>query len=69
MTLAMLLQRYDLQGAPGYELAVAEPGFFMPAGFTLTVAPRDPATTTALAGEELAEAARAAGCPHHTAQG
>ncbi|MGW4381403.1 cytochrome P450 [Kitasatospora sp. NPDC004531] len=68
LTLAMLLQRFAVEGDDAYELAVAEPGFFMPGGFTLKVAPRDPATTTALSGDALVEAAKAAGCPHHAGQ-
>ncbi|MBP2703215.1 cytochrome P450 [Microbispora sp. RL4-1S] len=64
LALGMLLQRFDLEADPGYELTVGEPGFFMPAGFTLTARPR---TSTAEGAAPAAEAA-AAQCPYHALQ-
>ncbi|MCD0447752.1 cytochrome P450 [Actinocorallia sp. API 0066] len=37
LALALILRRYRIQGAPGYELAIREAGFFMPDGFTLAL--------------------------------
>lgn len=64
LALAMLLQRFDLAGDDSYSLTVGEPGFFMPAGFTLTATRREPVTAT---GDDtpLADYAAANGCPHH----
>lgn len=42
VALATLLHRYRIEKEPGYELQVAEGGFFMPAGFRLRLARRTP---------------------------
>jgi cytochrome P450 len=42
LSLCTLLRRYELHDV-GYELTVGEGGFFMPAGFTLGLSPRDKA--------------------------
>ncbi|MEW9532601.1 cytochrome P450 [Microbispora sp. NPDC049125] len=69
LAVAMLLQRFDLRADPDYELTVGEPGFFMPAGFTLTARPRAAAAGDAAVAEEATEeAAVPQGCPHHSFQ-